>query len=133
MLFSIKHCIFLILLKTVINLMLLYFSLRQQLTYHIVICVDLCMCVYIYVYIYIYVTLISLNYTSKSEIWGRLFKYSQVPSTHGKNVIKISLKKGNLQSLKKLLLIMNYYFGSFVILCLFYLWERKTQSLWIIS
>ena len=68
MLFSIKHCIFLILLKTVINLMLLYFSLRQQLTYHIVICVDLCMCVYIYVYIYIYVTLISLNYTSKSEI-----------------------------------------------------------------
>ena len=79
--------------------MLLYFSLREQLTYHIVICVDLCMCVYIYVYIY--VTVISLNYTSKSEIWGRLFKYSQVPSTHGKNVIKISLKKGNLQSLKK--------------------------------
>ena len=79
--------------------MLLYFSLRQQLTYHIVICVDLCMCVYIYVYIYIYVTLISLNYTSKSEIWGRLFKYSEVPSTHGKDVIKISLKKGNLNNL----------------------------------
>ena len=52
MLFPIKHCIFLILLQTVINLMLLYFSLREQLTYHIVICVDLCMCVYIYVYIY---------------------------------------------------------------------------------
>ena len=66
---------------------------------------DMCRFVYVCVYlcIYIYVTVISLNYTSKSEIWGRLFKYSQVPSTHGKNVIKISLKKGNLQSLK------NYY------------------------